>query len=656
MARPLLDALLLVLLLDQLDLGQGDVGVDDLDGLGVERRRGVARPAAAQERRGDGEEDDGGRADRGADDDRGRAAALLRALLGRVAVVSDPGTVAVGGIGAVAVAISVPAVPVPAAMPSISVRAIPVRVVPVVSAMVAVRVVAVLVAVPAVAAVTVGARRVGAGPVEVEAAAGRVREIDGDDAPRLVHAARHKHVVGRDARVRGHGPDEVVARARIERLRRRPRAERERGFGVAVALRDEELRVREVRARVAVPPVTERRVGLGDAVRVDRGSPEALGLVGVRNSHDDGRAVHAVLLAPGVPEADRHPADAALDRVRDRYLGLVRGERPGELADGLGDKPVLPGAAFVDEVDDALARLGGGRGGRLVRVVADFLVRGRDARERRGLVRVGRALRVVVAVLEAVGGLAEDVRALEAHALGLADLLGDGLREVVREVHAAEPAEERVLLALVLGELARREVPRAAHARGGLVAVARRVAHLAEGHGAVERRDGVEGREDHDAVPAPVEAVDHLDAVGRRAEARGAAKVLVHAVAEHDEDRRRVVGRLERDGRDGAVAELDAKRRGRQVLVALRQRRREGDEEALVRVDVDGLGVCRRALAAVRVEVLEVRAVFDDVLDRVVCLALVGLEERSGGLDLGQRAEVCGHGLDDFFHVLCEIV
>ena len=47
--------------------------------------------------------------------------------------------------------------------------------------------------------------------------------------------------------------------------------------------------------------------------------------------------------------------------------------------------------AFVDEVDDALARLGGGRGGRLVRVVADFLVRGRDARERRGLVRVGRA-------------------------------------------------------------------------------------------------------------------------------------------------------------------------------------------------------------------------------------------------------------------------
>lgn len=100
----------------------------------------------------------------------------------------------------------------------------------------------------------------------------------------------------------------------------------------------------------------------------------------------------------------------------------------------------------------------------------------------------------------------------------------------------------------------RRAAPRAFPGRGG--------AAIAPFHHRAGGGHGVEGREDHDAVPAPVEAVDHLDAVGRRAEARGAAEVLVHAVAEHDEDRRRVVGRLERDGRDGAVAELDAKRRG----------------------------------------------------------------------------------------------
>ena len=73
----------------------------------------------------------------------------------------------------------------------------------------------------------------------------------------------------------------------------------------------------------------------------------------------------------------------------------------------------------------------------------------------------------------------------------------------------------------------------------------------------------------------------------RRPEAGLAAGgVLRDSVAEHDEDARRVAGRVEGHLRAAPVAALERERRRRDVLGADRERRREGDEESLVRVQV----------------------------------------------------------------------
>ena len=79
-----------------------------------------------------------------------------------------------------------------------------------------------------------------------------------------------------------------------------------------------------------------------------------------------------------------------------------------------------------------------------------------------------------------------------------------------------------------------------------------------------------------------------------------AGGVLGHAVAEHHEDARRVAGRVEGHLRAAPVAARERERRRRDVLGADRERRREGDEEALVRVEVDR-GFRGRAFLAVPV-------------------------------------------------------
>ena len=79
----------------------------------------------------------------------------------------------------------------------------------------------------------------------------------------------------------------------------------------------------------------------------------------------------------------------------------------------------------------------------------------------------------------------------------------------------------------------------------------------------------------------------HLQRVRRRPQAGLAAGgVLGHAVAEHHEDARRVAGRVEGHLRAAPVAARERERRRRDVLGADRERRREGDEEALVRVEI----------------------------------------------------------------------
>ena len=136
----------------------------------------------------------------------------------------------------------------------------------------------------------------------------------------------------------------------------------------------------------------------------------------------------------------------------------------------------------------------------------------------------------------------------------------------------------------------------------------------------MERAQRVPGRKDHQAVPGPVQAVEHGQRVRRRAETeRRVVDVLVDAVAEHEVDA--VVAAVEVHVGDGAVAELDGEDAAGRVL-ADRDRRRERDEEALVDVVVDGgrrgLVGARVALAAVAVEVLEVVAARDDVADGLV--------------------------------------
>ena len=66
-----------------------------------------------------------------------------------------------------------------------------------------------------------------------------------------------------------------------------------------------------------------------------------------------------------------------------------------------------------------------------------------------------------------------------------------------------------------------------------------------------------------------------------------AGGVLRHAIAEHHEDARRVAGRVEGHLRAAPVAALERERRRRDVLGADRERRREGDVQTLVRVQVD---------------------------------------------------------------------
>ena len=106
----------------------------------------------------------------------------------------------------------------------------------------------------------------------------------------------------------------------------------------------------------------------------------------------------------------------------------------------------------------------------------------KDADVARRVVDVVRALGVVVAVAEAVARLAEDVRAVQVRvALVRADLFRHGVAVVVHEVHAAVPAVQLVRGAGLLGQLPRREVPRAADVGRVGVARARERLELAEG-------------------------------------------------------------------------------------------------------------------------------------------------------------------------------
>ena len=81
------------------------------------------------------------------------------------------------------------------------------------------------------------------------------------------------------------------------------------------------------------------------------------------------------------------------------------------------------------------------------------------------------------------------------------------------------PAVQLVRGAGLLGQLPRREVPRAADVGRVGVARARERLELAEGLVAVERRHGVVGRQNHESVPRSVDVRVHLQRVWRRPQA-----------------------------------------------------------------------------------------------------------------------------------------